>query len=60
MVHFCMAPGCSNRAKRNNVHYHRLPLADRERLNKWVSNMKLKDPPVSKSSRVCSNHFAAS
>ena len=37
-----MAPFCSYRAKRNNVHYHRLSLANRERLNEWISDVKLK------------------
>ena len=51
---------CSSSAKRNKVHYHRQLLVDWERLNKWISNMKLKDPPISKNSCLCSNHFATS
>ena len=57
MVTFCMAPGCSNKSKRNNVHFHRLLLNDKGKLKIWVYNTKLKDPPINKYSRICSDHF---
>ena len=52
-----MAPGCSNKSKRNNVYFHRLPLNDKGKLKKWIHNMKLKDPPINKCLRICSDHF---
>ena len=58
MVSFCMAPGCSNRATKSKVSFHQLPLNNPPKLKKRLSNMKLKDPPISKNSRVCSDHFA--
>ena len=60
MVTFCMAPGCSNESKRNNVHFHRLLLNDKGKLKKWVHNIKLKDPPINKYSRICSDLFTES
>ncbi|XP_034038525.1 THAP domain-containing protein 5-like [Thalassophryne amazonica] len=55
---FCMAPGCSNEGyKKKIISYHALPLRNKERLGQWLSAMKLKDPPVTRFSKVCSDHF---
>ena len=53
-----MAPGCTNSSRKNrNVHYHRLPLKDKFRLHSWINAMKLKSPPITVHSRICSDHF---
>ena len=54
-----MARGCTNYYyKDSSAHYHRLPLNDKGRLKQWLQMMKLKNPPVNDSVRVCSRHFA--
>ncbi len=55
----CIAPGCTNHfyKKQEKVHYHRLPVANKELLRKWLQKMKRANPPVNCNSRVCSNHF---
>ena len=36
--HHCMAPGCTNYYyKDSSVHYHRLPVNDKDRLKQWQS-----------------------
>ena len=57
MVISCMAPGCSNRGKQNDISFHRLTIKDSTTLQKWLNNMKLKKPPNLKYSRLCSKHF---
>lgn len=58
IVMFCMAPGCSNEGYcKEGIHYHRLPLKDGVKLSKWLNAMKLKNPPVNRFSRICSDHF---
>ena len=55
----CIAPGCTNHfyKKQEKVHYHRLPVANKELLRKWLQKMKRANPPVNCNSCVCSNHF---
>ena len=52
-----MAPGCSNRGKQSDISFHRLPIKDSTTLQKWLNNIKLKNPPNLKYSRLCSKHF---
>ena len=59
MVKYCIAPGCFNTQKDKKLSFHRLPLKRPKLLQKWLQNMRLKDPPLYKSSRVCSAHFTS-
>ena len=53
-----MAPGCSKNENDKTVHFHRLPLSKPKLLKNWLAKMKLKNPIISKHSRICSSHFA--
>ena len=53
----CMAPGCRNTQNNKSVYFHRLPLDRTILLKRWIANTKLKYPPISKHSRICSAHF---
>lgn len=56
---YCIAPGCTNGfyTKKEEVHFHRLPLKDEKLLKAWVISMKRSDPPLNQYARVCSEHF---
>ncbi|XP_034084830.1 uncharacterized protein LOC117554485 [Gymnodraco acuticeps] len=56
---YCIAPGCTNGfyTKKEEVHFHRLPLTDEKLLKAWVISMKRSDPPLNHYARVCSEHF---
>ena len=58
MVKSCMAPGCSKNDRDKTLYFHRLPLSKPNLLKNWLAKMKLKNPAISKNSRVCSSHFA--
>jgi len=57
-----MAPGCHNREGdtkiRKTLQFHRLPLKKPLLLKKWLGKLKLKYPSITKSSRICSDHFS--
>ena len=57
MVKSCMVPGSHNKQTNKELHFHRLPLGRPSQLKKWLANMKLKNPPVTNCSRLCSAHF---
>ena len=39
------------------VRFYRLPIGNKPLLKQWLTKLRLKDPPVSKNSRVCTDHF---
>ena len=56
---YCIAYGCSNgdREAARGISFFRLPLTRKDTLRKWLLRLRLKDPPLSSNSRVCSEHF---
>ena len=60
MVH-CIVFGCNNRdrARCRGIRFFRLPLQNKPLLARWLAKLRLKDPPVSENSRLCSEHFEA-
>lgn len=58
---YCIAYGCNHKDKdrARGVRFHRLPLANKPLLKQWLVKLRLKDPPVTRNSRVCSEHFSA-
>ena len=59
MVHFCAVPGCSNRSDRDShLSFHRSPLQRKKLLKQWIHKIGRKNLPLTKWTRVCSEHFA--
>jgi hypothetical protein len=58
MLH-CIAYNCNNKEKalKRGVPFYRLPSAYKPLLQQWLSKLRLKDPPVSPNSRLCTDHF---
>ncbi|XP_062512513.1 THAP domain-containing protein 5-like [Corticium candelabrum] len=56
---YCIAYGCNNKDKdrQRGVRFYRLPLKNEPLLKEWLSKLRLKDPPLSQNSRVCTEHF---
>uniref|UniRef100_A0A2I3HJ16 THAP domain-containing protein 5 n=1 Tax=Nomascus leucogenys TaxID=61853 RepID=A0A2I3HJ16_NOMLE len=61
MPHYCTAICCKNRRGRNNkdrkLSFYPFPLHDKERLEKWLKNMKQDSRVPSKYQFLCSDHF---
>ncbi|KAM8770357.1 THAP domain-containing protein 5 [Rhynchonycteris naso] len=61
MPRYCAAVCCKNRRGRNNqdrkLSFYPFPLHDRERLEKWLKNMKRDSWMPSKYQFLCSDHF---
>ncbi|XP_004702641.1 THAP domain-containing protein 5 [Echinops telfairi] len=61
MPRYCAAVGCKNRRGRNNkdrkLSFYPFPLHDKERLEKWLRNMKRDSWVPSKYQFLCSDHF---
>ncbi|CAG5887278.1 unnamed protein product [Menidia menidia] len=60
--HFCIAPGCSNiyykvKSEGKNIHFHSLPLRRQVVLQRWLTALKQDSSKVSRTARVCSDHF---
>ncbi|PFX24400.1 uncharacterized protein LOC111331706 [Stylophora pistillata] len=61
MVRHCIAYGCVNRSNKpecSKLSWHSLPINNAKLLRTWLLRMKRKDPPVSKHSYLCSQHFS--
>jgi len=61
MVRYCIADGCvdrSDKAECSKLSWHSLPINNAKLLLTWLLKMKRKDPPVSKYSHLCSEHFS--
>ena len=61
MVRHCIAYGCVNRSNKpecSKLSWHSLPINNAKLLRTWLLKMKRKDPPVSKHSYLCSEHFS--
>lgn len=61
MVGHCNAYGCvnrSNKAECSKLSWHSLPMNNAKHLRTWLLRIKRKDPPVSKHSYLCSQHFS--
>ena len=61
MVRHCIAYGCVNRSNKpecSKLSWHSLPINNAKLLRTWLLKMKRKDPPVSKHSYLCSQHFS--
>ena len=58
MVH-CIAFGCCNKNTdiKRGVSFFTLLLKKPDLFKQWLVKLSLKDPPISKHSRVCSEHF---
>ncbi|XP_042540709.1 THAP domain-containing protein 5 isoform X3 [Dipodomys spectabilis] len=61
MPRYCAAICCKNRRGRNNkgrkLSFYPFPLHDKERLEKWLKNMKRESWVPSKYQFLCSDHF---
>ncbi|XP_008571858.1 PREDICTED: THAP domain-containing protein 5 isoform X1 [Galeopterus variegatus] len=61
MPRYCAATCCKNRRGRNNkdrkLSFYPFPLHDKERLEKWLKNMKRDSWVPSKYQFLCSDHF---
>nr|KAF6419563.1 THAP domain containing 5 [Rousettus aegyptiacus] len=61
MPRYCAAICCKNRRGRNNkdrkLSFYPFPLHDKERLEKWLKNMKRDSWVPSKYQFLCSDHF---
>ena len=55
----CMAYGCNNSVAdyKRGISFHTLPLNNPDLLKKWLAKLRLENPPIRKSSRLCSEHF---
>ena len=61
MVRHCIAYGCVNRSNKpecSKLSWHSLPINNAKLLRTWLLKIKIKDPPVSKHSYLCSEHFS--
>ena len=56
---YCIAYGCSNRSEdyQRGISFFRLPLKNKALLEKWLAKLRLEDPPLKETSRLCSAHF---
>lgn len=54
-----MAYGCNNSVAdyKRGISFHTLPLNNPDLLKKWLAKLRLENPPIRKSSRLCSEHF---
>ncbi|XP_051737573.1 LOW QUALITY PROTEIN: THAP domain-containing protein [Ctenopharyngodon idella] len=54
----CAAVNCTNRpSPGSSISFHRFPLGDKDRLHRWMANMRRHDFKPSPYSRICSHHF---
>ena len=55
----CIAYGCNNRSEdlSRGISFFRLPMKDPVLLKAWTVKLRLENPPLKDSSRVCSAHF---
>ncbi|KAL2092106.1 hypothetical protein ACEWY4_011904 [Coilia grayii] len=53
----CVAYKCSNRTERTKISFFRFPFSDKDRLQKWIRNVKRQNWTPTKHSRLCSLHF---
>jgi len=61
IVRHCIAYGCvdrSNKPECSKLSWHSLPINNAKLLRTWLLKMKREDPPVSKHSYLCSEHFS--
>ena len=61
MLRHCIAYGCVNRSNKpecSKLSWHSLPINNAKLRRAWLLKMKRKDPPVSKHSYLCSQHFS--
>ena len=56
---YCMAFSCNNDSKdyKRGISFFRLPLRNTALLKQWLAKLRLQDPPIKETSRVCSEHF---
>ena len=56
---YCIAYGCSNRSEdyQRGISFFQLPLKNKALLEKWLAKLRLEDPPLKETSRLCSAHF---
>ncbi|XP_051886418.1 THAP domain-containing protein 5-like [Pristis pectinata] len=64
MPRYCAVDSCSNRsgqlsADRQKLGFYPFPLQNKERLNKWIKNMKKENWFPTKHQCICSDHFTA-
>ncbi|XP_025200772.1 THAP domain-containing protein 2-like [Melanaphis sacchari] len=58
MVNFCSAFNCASSSDvRKDLSFHKFPLKDKERLQKWVHAVRRKDFKPSSNTTLCSLHF---
>ena len=61
MVNTCVVPGCGSRSDRDHhLSFHLLPLSKKGLLKQWLHQIRRKNVPLNKNSRVCSRHFLKS
>ncbi|KAK9953054.1 hypothetical protein ABG768_017080 [Culter alburnus] len=54
----CAAVDCTNRpSPGSSISFHRFPLGDKDRLHRWMANMRRHNFKPSPYSRICSHHF---
>uniref|UniRef100_A0A8C4N815 THAP-type domain-containing protein n=1 Tax=Eptatretus burgeri TaxID=7764 RepID=A0A8C4N815_EPTBU len=55
----CSAIGCANRSGQCSsvVGFHHFPLGNPDLLKRWVRVLRVKNPIITKNSRLCSEHF---
>ncbi|KAK7118693.1 hypothetical protein R3I94_022252 [Phoxinus phoxinus] len=54
----CAALNCTNRSSPgSSISFHRFPLGDKDRLQRWMVNIRRDHFKPSPSSRICSHHF---
>ena len=61
MARHCIAYGCVNRSNNPRcakLSWHSLLIKNRKLLQAWLGKMKRKNPPVSRHSYLCSEHFS--
>ncbi|XP_078076037.1 THAP domain-containing protein 5-like [Mustelus asterias] len=65
MPRYCAAAGCSNRSgqlssdSQKRLGFYPFPLQNKERLHKWIKNMKRDNWFPTKHQCICSDHFTA-
>ncbi|XP_068749492.1 uncharacterized protein [Montipora capricornis] len=61
MARHCIAYGCVNRSNNPRcakLSWHSLPIKNRKLLQAWLAKMKRKNPPASRHSYLCGEHFS--
>ena len=55
----CIAYGCNNRSEdlSKGISFFRLPLKNPALLKTWIAKLRLENPPIKETSRICSAHF---